>query len=221
MSSAGQIRDIATRLFAQQGFDGTSIQAIAREVGITKQSLLYHYENKEVLRHAVLDNLFAHWRDALPQLLAAVTSGEDRFDLLTRELIDFFRADPDRARLIIRELLDRPAEMQRIVEENLRPWIHVVAQYIRAGQATSELHADIDADSYVLHVIHLVIATIAGFPLLSAALPRNGATTGSEEQRHLDELLRLVRTALFRPTDGQASRPFAEKREIERTEPPA
>ena len=200
MDSAAHIRETATRFFARQGYDGTSIQSIADEVGITKQSLFYHYESKEVLRRAVLQNVFDHWRETLPQLLDAVTSGHARFDLLTEELIRFFREDPDRARLIVRELLDRPQDVRHLMTENLRPWLLLVAQYIRHGQQSGLLHADIDPESYVLHVINLVIAAIANFSIIGVALPGEKAKNSSKdsEDRHLKELLRLVRSGLFK-----------------------
>ena len=93
MDNAEQIRAAATRLFAALGYEGTSLQAIAECVGVTKQTLLYHYASKEALRRAVLDQIFGHWRERLPDMLRAVTSGHDRFEALTRELVHFFEAD--------------------------------------------------------------------------------------------------------------------------------
>lgn len=51
-----RILEVAEQLFAAQGFDGTGIDQIAREVGITKSVIYYHYRNKE----AILDALIAH-----------------------------------------------------------------------------------------------------------------------------------------------------------------
>ena len=216
MDSASNICETATRLFAQQGYDRTSIQSIAQAVGMTKQSLLYHYGSKEILRTAVLGKLFNHWRETLPQLLEAVTSGQERFDLLIEELVSFFRQDPDRARLIARELMDRPDEMRRLMAENLRPWLLLVAQYIRNGQQAGILRADIDPESYVLHVITLVISAIANMPIFADILPAShglpslsgGAATGGSSNagsRHLQELVRLVRSGLF--NDFEEERP--------------
>jgi AcrR family transcriptional regulator len=42
MDNLAQIRDAATRLFARDGVDGTSLQVIADAVGITKPTLLYY-----------------------------------------------------------------------------------------------------------------------------------------------------------------------------------
>jgi len=196
-NSAEQIRRIAARRFAEVGFDGTSLQTIADEVGISKPSLLYHYASKEMLRQAVLDDLFAHWQRTLPQLLDAVTSGERRFEALTKELIRFFQDDPNRARLVLREILDRPAEFRREVGTSLQTWVALVAEYIRKGKRSKELYADADGEAYVLHVILLVVSTIAALPAVSGVLTTNGAANPAAE-RHLRELVRLVRTGLFR-----------------------
>jgi AcrR family transcriptional regulator len=45
----GEIVEAAGRLFAQQGFDGTSLQDIANEVGVLKGSLYHYITSKEDL----------------------------------------------------------------------------------------------------------------------------------------------------------------------------
>ena len=53
VDTAAQICRAAMRLIARRGFDATSLQAIADEVGITKQTLLYYYSSKDKLRRAI------------------------------------------------------------------------------------------------------------------------------------------------------------------------
>ena len=206
MDNADQIRAVATRLFASVGYDGASLQAIAERVGVTKQTLLYHYPSKEALRRAVLDQVFAHFRERLPQMLEAVTSGHGRFEALTRELVQFFETDPDRARLLLRELLDNPEGMRRLLVENLRPWILLVAQYIRQGQQSDLIYADVDPEAYVLNVIILVLANIAMRSITRSVLGGDAAPDDGYT-REMDELFRVGRTALFKPAAaGRAPR---------------
>lgn len=55
-----QLLDIASRLFATHGYDGTSLRDIAQEAQITKAALYYHFPNKEALyQQIVVDNLQA------------------------------------------------------------------------------------------------------------------------------------------------------------------
>jgi TetR/AcrR family transcriptional repressor of mexJK operon len=56
-----QMRAAAQRLFLQRGFSDTSVDAIAAEAGVSKQTLYSYYANKEdlfadVLRQLTLDN---------------------------------------------------------------------------------------------------------------------------------------------------------------------
>ena len=197
MDNSAQIRVAATKLFALRGYEGVSLQAIADVVGVAKQTLLYHYPSKESLRRAVLNNVFEHWRRTLPAILQAVTSGKRRFSALTDELVRFFSSDRDRARLLARELLDNPEDMQRLMGENLRPWLLLLAEYIREGQKVGSIRADVDPESYVLHVILLVVANVANLSTLSMSLDTSGAASDAIERRHLKELARLARSALF------------------------
>ena len=202
MDNSEQICAAATRLFASQGFDGTSLQAIADQVGVAKQTLLYHYPSKDSLKHKVLANLLEHWRKRLPQMLQAVTSGHHRFDALTEELVRFFRDDPDRARLLCREMLDNPTGMAKLLTDNLRPWVLLVAQYIREGQASGLIYEDIDPEAYVMNTIVAVIALVASEVMLSEVL---GASTSSDKgagSRTLAEMLGSSRRALFQSPMG-------------------
>ncbi|MGD8861193.1 MAG: helix-turn-helix domain-containing protein [Myxococcales bacterium] len=198
MDNAEQIRAAATHLFAQHGYDGASLQAIAERVGVTKQTLLYHYPSKDALRRAVIEGVFSHWRTRLPQMLEAVTSGHGRFEALTRELITFFENDADRALVILRELLDNPEEMRRLLGDNLRPWTLLLAQYIREGQRIDLIHEDVDPEAYVLNVIGLVLANVVSRPLVEGIMTSGGVSKNEVRERQMRELFRLTRTALFK-----------------------
>ncbi|MDH5674290.1 MAG: TetR/AcrR family transcriptional regulator [Myxococcales bacterium] len=198
MDSAEQIREAATHLFACHGYDGASLAAIAERVGVTKQTLLYHYPSKDVLRRAVLDGVFAHFRERLPQMLEAVTSGHGRFEALTRELLDFFEADHARAILMVRELMDNPELMQKLLSENLRPWILLVAQYIREGQRGGLIYEDVDPEAYVLNVILMVLSSISARPIAESLLGAEPLCREDRPSRQLDELMRMTRMSLFK-----------------------
>jgi TetR/AcrR family transcriptional regulator len=178
----------ATRLFAARGYGGTSLQDVADLVGIRKQSLLYHFRSKDELRKRVLDALLSRWSDVLPRLLLAATSGEGQFDAVVAETIGFFAQDPDRARLLLREILDRPADVQGMIDTHVVPWVEVVCGYIRKGIERGHIAPDADPQAYVLAVIHLILSAVATADCFGRVADRG---------RQIAELLRITKTSLF------------------------
>lgn len=184
-----RILAVATRLFGAQGYEATPIQAIAQDAGIRKQSLLYHYASKEHLRDAVIAAWLQHWQEELPKLLAR-DSGHDRFSASVTALLDFFRGDPNRARLALREMLDRPEEMQRQMREHLSPWLRLLVDYIEMGKASGLIRAEVEAESYVVQVMLMVVTAVAVGDVATGLV-------GDRKELDVEELIRIARDALF------------------------
>ncbi len=92
-----RIQQVALELFAEQGYEGTSLREIAERLGVTKAALYYHFKSKEdIVRSftedyfARLDGLIAWGRDQPP---AAHTSHEllDRYISIVMEGGEVFR----------------------------------------------------------------------------------------------------------------------------------
>ncbi len=49
-----QILETAQRLFAELGYDATSLQMIADELGLTKAAVYYHFRAKNEILHAIM-----------------------------------------------------------------------------------------------------------------------------------------------------------------------
>lgn len=196
----------ATRLFASHGFEGTALQDIADAVGVTKPAVLHHYPSKEHLRQAVLESILDHWNQTLPRLLLAATASEDRFAAVFGELLRFFEADPDRARILLRETLDRPTELRKMLRQIVRPWLSTVAQYVRVGREAGRHYADVDEELYVLHVIQLVVMATACGSVTSTLVETD---VGARYDR---ELVRIARSSLFSIPAAEAEAPSSRKK---------
>ncbi|MFP7312141.1 TetR/AcrR family transcriptional regulator [Bacillus safensis] len=57
MKTKEKIIDESIKLFADNGFEGTSMASIAKQLGFTKASLYAHYENKMALFEGCLDKI--------------------------------------------------------------------------------------------------------------------------------------------------------------------
>ena len=199
-----QILSEATRLFARNGVKGTSLQAVADAVGMRKQSLLYHFKSKGDLRAQVMDSLLAHWKREIPELMSASSSGRDRFSSAVTALVDFFKEDPDRARLMMREMMDAPAAARAGVIKHLRPWSTLLLDYIRMGQQAGVIKAEVNARSYLVHLIIMVMGAVAMADVAGAMFEPG---EGEAEPPDLREPVRMARVALFVDTNHGAKTP--------------
>jgi AcrR family transcriptional regulator len=215
VDSKGRILQLATRLFARQGFAGVSLRSIAEGVGISKPSLLYHFPSKDQLREEVLSEVFDHWARRLPSLVRAVTSRAGQSDELMNELVAFFNEDPDRAHLLLREIIDRPEEMRRRIGDSLRPLVMLVAETIRKGQAVGIVQSDVDPEAYALSMIGLTIVHIVAAPVVEPVLAGESGASASERLQR--ELYRIANTSLF--SAPRAAKPKRERDESAEARP--
>jgi AcrR family transcriptional regulator len=112
-----RILTIAGELFARQGYTGTTIADIARELGTTTAALYYHFPSKA----AILGGLLALPLTAYTRLLDSLDSGETvPEDLIgaiiditadSRELASIFDRDPTALAMIDEQLPRSSAEL--------------------------------------------------------------------------------------------------------------
>ncbi|MFC1851405.1 TetR/AcrR family transcriptional regulator [candidate division CSSED10-310 bacterium] len=191
-----KILQAAIQLFAQRGVTSTSIQAVADAVGIRKQSLLYHFPNKNVLRQAVLHDILSYWKNVVPRALVQATSGEHRLESALKVVIDFFLEDRYRAQFVVREVLDRPREMSNLIKNHFHPWMGLVTNYIRTGQERGEVYDDVDPEAYVVQCIILSICVISAGDVLQGVFPEGDALKNIRS-RMIAEVQRMTKYGLF------------------------
>ena len=56
-ATRAQLIAIATRIFADRGYEDTSIEAVLREAGVSRGSLYHHFPSKEALFEAVAEDV--------------------------------------------------------------------------------------------------------------------------------------------------------------------
>jgi AcrR family transcriptional regulator len=83
-----QILETAQRLFADVGYDATSLQMIADEMGLTKAAVYYYFRAKSDILHAIMQPGIRHI-GALLDEAAAMRGRRARIEHLVNGLADF------------------------------------------------------------------------------------------------------------------------------------
>jgi len=147
--SRKQLMTAAIDCFARFGYQGTSIDRIARASGVTKGAVYYHFKDKEeVLFEAVKDRIGGFEQ----QVLAEVRPARDALDNL-RQVVDacFFHATvSNHRRFIITlmiEALDTNPRLSTEFRNILRRMRVFLTGVIRRGQQRGTLRQDVAAEA--------------------------------------------------------------------------
>ena len=87
-----QILETAQRLFAEHGYDATSLQMIADEMGLTKAAVYYHFPAKVDIRHEILQPRVKRLGTLLDEA-AALRGRRARVEHVVNGFVEFFVAN--------------------------------------------------------------------------------------------------------------------------------
>jgi len=96
MSTKEKILETALTLFAKNGYNGTSMEQIAQNVGIKAPSLYKHFKGKEDILNSLIDTAEAHYEENFgsDKKIGKIPDSIDEFIHETVEKIRFTMRDP-------------------------------------------------------------------------------------------------------------------------------
>jgi AcrR family transcriptional regulator len=138
VSTDERVIEAAIGSFGTRGYEATSLDAVAAELGIRKQTILYWFPSKEVLLAAVIDRCGAELSAALEDALDRAGPGWARVDAVVRSV---FRLALRRPALLglLREVsrLGPPASSRLMAE--LDPLVERARGFLEAEMAAGTM----------------------------------------------------------------------------------
>jgi AcrR family transcriptional regulator len=98
-----QLLDIARRLFAERGFEGTSIEEIAARADVSKPVVYEHFGGKEGLYAVVVDREVERFIAMATRLLAGKDNTTEKFEVAAVELLRYIEDNSDGFRILVRD----------------------------------------------------------------------------------------------------------------------
>jgi AcrR family transcriptional regulator len=180
-ATRAHIIDVAMRLFAAHGYDGTSIEAVLAESGVSRGSLYHHFAGKDALFLAVLEAVGARLTE---QTTLALADARDPVEILRIGSLQWIRqaGDPIVQQIM---LIDAPAVLgwqrwRELDEQSTLGFIRSAIAYAADAGGVDQRHVDVFA--------HIVLAA-ANEVAMMIALAGDSAAAIEEVESAFDDFL--------------------------------
>ena len=192
------IVEVATREFADKGFGGARVDAIAERTRTSKRMIYYYFGDKEGLYLAVLEAAYAGIRSIEATLDLEHQPPEAALRALVAFTFDYQNAHPEFIRLVMNENILNGVHVARskTIGKLNNAVIDALRELVARGQREGVFRRDLDPISLHMSISALCIFNIANRATFSAMFKRDMTSPRALAARRaevVDTVLRFAR----------------------------
>jgi TetR/AcrR family transcriptional regulator len=182
----------AIRRFGRDGYPGTSLEAIASEVGIRKQTLLYYFPTKEALLETCLAAAGERLAEVIARSLDGKDAAEDRAQAVIHAVFALAEEWPEFPMFIREAGRQGPDAFERFAGV-LEPMRLRAIEFLQAGMDNGQIRKQDPA--FLLFTLYTaVVGSLTEASVLNAVVgPQKGRASLRKRER---EVVSFVRGAL-------------------------
>lgn len=111
----------AEEVFAEQGFNGASVEAIAERSGLSKQNMLYYFPSKESLYQHVIKDILDLWIEKMDLMEQAGDNPSVMLENYIRGKLALSYTRPLGSKVFANEVISGAEHLQGYIKNNLLP----------------------------------------------------------------------------------------------------
>ncbi|MGX4761466.1 TetR/AcrR family transcriptional regulator [Corynebacterium minutissimum] len=147
----------AVRVFTARGYDATSMDNVASELGISKSALYHHISSKEEILELTVVQALSRLEAVAEEMAEADVSAGEKVRGLLRGSIEVLCSDPKSVALLLR--LRGNSEVERSALERRRILTRSVIPLVAAAQEEGAIRSDVDASLLTRMIFGMINST--------------------------------------------------------------
>jgi len=145
-------------LFSEMGFDGATVDAIARRAGVNKAMISYHFAGKHGLYTAILTRDFEWAQERLSELDTGIIRADTKLARFVAIFGDLHVRHPHLSTMMLREAMSGGRHLDAILVPHIRRIFERVQAILAQGEREGTLRR---VDPLMTH--HIVLGSLAFF----------------------------------------------------------
>lgn len=149
----------ATRLFAENGYENTSVQEIVTAAGVTKGAMYHYFAAKDDLLYEIYQRLLALQTERLERLADGTGTPEERLRATAIDVIDTSCDHLDGLTVFFRSMHLLPEEKRKAVRAERRRYHERFCALIEEGQRDGTFRTDMPPDlavNFLFGAVHQI-----------------------------------------------------------------
>ncbi len=132
------ILDAALQVFSKYGFDGATLDQIAKIANLSKPNMLYYFKGKSAIYRTLLNQLLAIWLEPLENIDA---KGDPHTQIMgyIHAKMEFSRTYPRESRLFAMEILNGAPRLDDMLGDPLKTLVDSKVKILRTWMAEGRL----------------------------------------------------------------------------------
>jgi AcrR family transcriptional regulator len=151
-----RLLNVAIRLFARKGFEGTSVQDIVDAAGVTKGAMYHYYDSKDDLLYELYHQVLSIQLSHLEEIAAGHGTPEQRLRAAAADVVQTSLDNLDDMIVFFRSLHMLPDDKQAQVRAERRRYHNQFKALVDEGVAAGTFRADISSDIVVHYFLSVV-----------------------------------------------------------------
>ena len=197
----------AKPLFAKYGLDGTTVRDIAKAAGTNICMISYHFEGKEGLYRACLEEFGRSRLEHAKSLLGRVTSPDDfrtRLRLLIRAMLEAHLAEPDLFKILMREFEAGLPVARDVYEKTFLLLLQAIIGFFKSAQKAGFVRQELDP-FYLTMIVHGSMGHLIRMQYLAKHYYDHSLSNPKQRETFVESLLTVLLEGSLTKTKRKAT----------------
>jgi len=200
MDTKQNLIQTAGKLFAERGFDGTSIKDITEAAGANLAAINYHFRSKEALFAAVVQQAIESLNKTLKQIGEGEELPTDKLSKIFREYIFYALHKEPGLKALLLDIIHGGHHLPKEPHQALAWQHHLIGNILREGiRKEAFRHCEIE---HVTYIFFGMLTTIILYQPLIKPVSKDQPHSQSNVKRIVNTALSLFMNGLTKRTDN-------------------